>query len=353
MKISKFDYTLPKSLIANTPALPRDHSKLLILNRNSGEIEHKHFYDIVDYLDENDVLVFNNTKVFPARLIGKKDTGGKVELLLLETMDKKNNIWKAIYKGKIALKTIVYFNSLNGTIIEIDNGIALVQFAKDYDETLKDIDIIGHTPLPPYITNLDTENNLRKKYQTVYAKEKGSAAAPTAGFHFTDHLLTMLKEKGIRMEFITLHVGLGTFTPVKSESLEEHKMHSEYYEIDESVAKSLNKAKEEGKRIIAVGTTTVRTLESSLDKNNNLIPQKTKTNIFIYPPHKFKFTDCLITNFHLPKSTLLALVSAFVSKPNTNNTFINFQKSIVGKAYFEAIKSKYSFYSFGDAMFIQ
>lgn len=331
MKISELNYSLPKSLIAQSPSSPRDHSRLMVVDKETGKITHKHFYDLPHYLNSNDVLVFNKTKVFPARIYGKKITGGKIEVLLLNNIDEYT--WEAIAKPGLKISQRILFDGFECLVISRNEKVITVKFDISYLKLLKALEQKGKTPLPPYINSNEKEESLRKKYQTVYAEKIGSAAAPTAGLHFTKNLLSKLKKKGVQMEFVTLHVGLGTFEPVKEEILEEHKIHSEYFEVDEDTFKRINKAKEKGKRIIAVGTTTVRVLES--------FPKvKGSTKLFIYPPYYFRLVDGLITNFHLPKSTLLALVFAFLGKNKTKN------------AYKEAVKRKYRFFSFGDAMFI-
>ena len=331
MDISKFDYNLPQELIAQSPASPRDHSKLLIIDRENGHFEHKHFYDIIDYLTPNDVLVLNKTKVFPARFYGTKETGGKIEVLLIEEV--KTGVWKALTKPGLKDGQVITFKGCSFKVLGHEEQTVLLKTNIDKIELLNLLEKYGHTPLPPYIHSSDPESELRVKYQTVYAKITGSVAAPTAGFHFTEKLLEKIKEKGIQIEYVTLHVGLGTFAPVKTKKLEDHPMHFEYFEVEPEVADRLNKAKNMGKRIIAVGTTSVRTLEN-LPKTSGL------TNLFIYPGYKFKFVDALITNFHLPKSTLLALVYALAGE------------KLMKKAYKVAIKNKYRFYSFGDACFI-
>lgn len=340
MKLSLFDYYLPKSRIAQKPIRPRDHSRLLVLNRKTGRIEHRHFYDIVDYLKPDDVLVLNNSKVFPARLIGRKPTGGKIEVFLLNQINQ--NTWACLLGGKgrrVGLK--ICFGAehdharLRGTIIkQLKGGIWHIKFNLSGQKLLAAINTLGLTPTPPYIKRT---SNL-KEYQTVYAQKTGSVAAPTAGFHFTKSLLNKLIKRGVRPEFITLHIGYGTFQPVKVNEIEKHKMHPEFIEVDKATHQRLLQAKKQGRRIIAVGTTSVRALES-LPK----IAQSTDKliNLFIYPGYKFKMVDAMITNFHLPKSTLLMLVSAFAGR------------SLILKAYQQAIRKKYRFYSFGDAMLIQ
>lgn len=337
MFLSELNYRLPQALIAQTPASPRDHSRLMVIDKTTGKILHKHFYDLPDFLSPNDVLVFNQTKVFPARLYGKKKTGGKIEVLFLKNI--ANFSWEIITKPGIKSKEKIFFDNFE-CIIEKRNGkVATARFNLPYLDLLKALEKSGRTPLPPYIHSNEKESVLRKKYQTVYAKITGSAAAPTAGLHFTQSLLKKLKSKNIHIEFITLHVGLGTFEPVKENTVETHKIHEEYYEVDKSAWERLIKAKSEGKKIVAVGTTTTRVIETlSSQKSPNFTGT---TNLYIYPPYKFKFVDALITNFHLPKSTLLALIYAFAG--------IN----LAQKAYQSAIKNKYRFFSFGDAMLIK
>lgn len=352
MLISKFDYYLPKNSIADSPVTPRDHSRLMVIDRKTRKIESKRFYNIVDYLDSNDVLVLNKTKVFPARLFVNKVTGGKVELLFLE--ETKKGVWKCLTKPGIKPNTFLTFKGVSFKGVGRNNEIALIDTHLSKGKLMELLRTYGHTPIPPYIKSVDNESCLRKEYQTVYADSVGSVAAPTAGFHFTKELINKLKAKGVQIEYVTLHVGMGTFAPVKTINIEDHPMHFECYEIDKNTAKRLNQAKSSGKRIVAVGTTSARTLESVSDKTGKLKTDKLKgsTNIFIYPPYKFKFVDALITNFHLPKSTLIALVSAFASYPNTKDKFKDFKSSLVGKAYKKAIEEKYRFYSFGDASII-
>ena len=340
MKTSDFDYYLPEELIAQTPIKDRDKSRLLIMDRKSGEIEHKNFFDIIDYLNPGDVLVLNNTKVLPARLIGhKEDTDAVIEVLMLK--DLGDDTWECLSKParRIKVGSIVKFSdelSAECTYIGED-GIRHYKFIYN-GIFLEILDRLGEMPLPPYIHEKLKDKD---RYQTVYAKELGSAAAPTAGLHFTKDLLNKIKEKGILIEEITLHVGLGTFRPVEVEDVNNHKMHSEFYTMSKETAEVLNKAKKEGRRIISVGTTTTRTLETIMNLYKEFKECSGWTDIFIYPGYEFKAIDALITNFHLPKSTLVMLVSAFSSKENIIN------------AYNEAVKEKYRFFSFGDAMFIK
>ena len=340
MKTSDFDYYLPEELIAQTPIKDRDHSRLLVMDRKTGELEHKIFTDIIDYLNPGDVLVLNNTKVLPARLIGHKvDTDAVIEVLMLK--DLGNDTWECLSKPakRIKIGSIVKFSDeLSAECIAIgEDGIRHFKFIYK-GIFLEILDRLGEMPLPPYIHEKLKDKD---RYQTVYAKELGSAAAPTAGLHFTKELLNKIKEKGILIEEITLHVGLGTFRPVEVEDVNNHKMHSEFYTMSKETAEVLNKAKKEGRRIISVGTTTTRTLETIMNLYKEFKECSGWTDIFIYPGYKFKAIDALITNFHLPKSTLVMLVSAFSSKENIIN------------AYNEAVKEKYRFFSFGDAMFIK
>jgi S-adenosylmethionine:tRNA ribosyltransferase-isomerase len=352
MLLSQLDYFLPKNLIAQTPVSPRDHSNLMVIDREKNQISHHKFFEIAEILTSNDILVFNKTKVFPARIYGIKTTGGKVEILLIK--EEKSGIWQAMYKGKLKEGDKISFNGFWTTVQKLANGICYLKFNIKSSNIPKKLKKIGHTPLPPYIHSKDSEASLRKKYQTVYAQDVGSVAAPTAGFHFTKNLLMKLKAKGVQMEYVTLHVGLGTFLPIKEETVENHHMHSEYFEVDKETLKHLNEAKLKGKRIIAVGTTANRVLETLATENCKLRIEnlKSSTELFIYPPYKFNFVDAIITNFHLPHSTLLSLVSAFVSYPNSEDHFTDFKSSLMGKAYQEAIKKRYRFYSFGDSSLI-
>ena len=338
--LQDYDYYLPEELIRQTPLEKRDTSRLFVLDRK-GKNEDKHFYDIIDYLEEGDTLVLNNTKVLPARLIGEKEeTNAVIEVLLLK--DEGNNIWECLTKParRINVGTVVSFGNglLKMKCVEIqDEGIRKYELI--YDGILMEIlDELGTMPLPPYIHE-KLENQSR--YQTVYAKEIGSAAAPTAGLHFTEELLEKIKDKGINIAYVTLHVGLGTFRPVNVENIEDHHMHSEYYEMTEEVANLLNKTKEMGKKIVAVGTTSVRTLETIRKTNDKFVASHGFTDIFIYPGVEIKSVDMLITNFHLPKSTLLMLISAFAGRER------------VLDAYKEAVEKGYHFFSFGDSMLIK
>lgn len=341
MKLEEFDYNLPEELIAQTPIKQRDTSRLMVLDKKTGEISHKHFYDIIDYLNPGDTLVLNDTKVLPARLIGEKtNTKAVIEVLLLK--NKENDTWETLVKParRIHIGDVVSFGGglLKLTCIEVkDEGIRL--FEASYRGIFYELlDKLGTMPLPPYIHEKLEDKD---RYQTVYAKEVGSAAAPTAGLHFTEELLAKIEEKGINIVYLTLHVGLGTFRPVKVEDVTKHKMHSEFYSLNNSVADTLNKTRANGKRIIAVGTTSTRTLETIYDKFGEFKEDSGFTDIFIYPGKEVKSIDGLITNFHLPKSTLIMLVSAIAGKDNILN------------AYKIAVKEKYRFFSFGDAMFIK
>ena len=341
MRTDDFDFELPEELIAQTPIKNRDQSRMLVLDKKTGKIEHKHFNNILDYLNENDVLVLNDTKVMPARLYGQKEeTNALIEILLLK--EKTNNTWECLVKPakRVKIGTVVNFGDgiLKAKCIEIkDEGIRV--FKLIYDGILYEIlDKLGEMPLPPYIHEKLEDKD---RYQTVYAKNIGSAAAPTAGLHFTKELLEKVKEKGITVLYITLHVGLGTFRPVNVEDVTKHKMHSEFYMMSKETAEILNKAKKNNQRIISVGTTTTRTLETIMNLYDEFRECSGWTSIFIYPGYEFKAIDSLITNFHLPKSTLLMLVSALAGKDK------------IMKAYHEAVKEKYRFFSFGDSMFIK
>ena len=341
MSTDDFDYELPKELIAQTPLEHRDEAKLMVLNKKTGEINHKKFYDIIDYLNPGDALVINDTKVIPARIIGEKeDTGAVIELLLLK--DTNGDTWECLAKPQKRLKkdTIISFGNglLKAKVCEIkDEGITIVNLI--YNGILMEIlDRLGTMPLPPYIHE-KLEN--KDMYQTVYAKDYGSSAAPTAGLHFTDELLNKIRNKGIRIVPVTLHVGLGTFRPVMVDDVKKHVMHSEHFIISKESCDILNEVREKGNKIIAVGTTSVRTLETCLLNNDKFSPMVDDTKIFIYPGFKFKAIDGLITNFHLPKSTLVMLVSALAGREN------------ILKAYQIAVENKYRFFSFGDAMFIK
>lgn len=341
MRVDEFDYELPKELIAQTPLEKRSNSRLLVLDKKTGEINHQHFYDITDYITKDDVLVLNDTKVLPSRIYGEKeDTKAIIEVLLLR--ETSHNVWTTLTKPARRVKegTIINFNSglLKAKCLKVgENGERT--FEMIYEGIFIEIlEKIGSMPLPPYIHEKLNDGN---RYQTVYAKEYGSAAAPTAGLHFTKEILENLKAKGVTICYVTLHVGLGTFRPVSVDNVEDHHMHSEVYHMSKEVAQVLNDAKANHLRIISVGTTSTRTLESIYTKYGKFVETTEDTNIFIYPPYDFKAVDALITNFHLPKSTLIMLVSALAGKEN------------IMKAYHEAVKEKYRFFSFGDAMFIK
>ena len=346
MKTSDFDYYLPEELIAQTPVYPRDSSRLLVFDRKKDTFEHKHFYDIVDYFDENDVLVLNNTRVIPARLYAQKPTGANIEIFLLKEI--KAQHWEVLLRPAKRVKPndiLKISDELSAQLIEkYDDGKALIKLI--YDGNIFEIlDRVGKIPLPPYIERKMSDDELSKldyeRYQTVYAKNKGSVAAPTAGLHFTEEIIEKLKAKGVQVCYVTLNVGLGTFKPVNTENIEDHKMDNEIFEICEDAAKIISNGMKNGKRIVAVGTTSTRTLETTFQKYGEIKAVKDSSEIFIYPGYEFKVVDALITNFHLPKSTLIMLVSALAGKENIFN------------AYKEAIAQKYRFYSYGDCMFIK
>lgn len=341
MKVSEFDFNLPEELIAQHPKEKRDESRLMVVDKKDGEIKHKVFKDIIDYINPGDCLILNNTRVLPARLIGEKEnTGGKMEFLLLKRLE--SNLWETLVKpgkrAKVGSRFVFGGGELKAEVKEIgEEGSRIVKF--EYEGIFEEVlDRLGQMPLPPYITEQLED---RERYQTVYSKEVGSAAAPTAGLHFTEELMNKLKEKGVNICFVTLHVGLGTFRPVKVEDIEEHHMHSEYYTMSKETADIINETKKKGGKIIAVGTTSCRTLETIGDNSGKVSEESGWTDIFMYPGYKFKVVDTIITNFHLPQSTLLMLVSAFSSK------------DIIMKAYDIAVKEKYRFFSFGDAMIIR
>lgn len=331
--LNNFDYKLPENLISQKPIKPRDSARLLILDKKTKQLEHKIFRDIIDYIKPGDVLVLNNSKVIPARLIGYKETGGKIEIFLLKKHN--TNYWQVLIGGKVNInQEIIFSKNIKSKIInKYDDKSWLVKFnCPD-----KKLFSIGQVPLPPYIKQKAKIDD----YQTIFAKSAGSVAAPTAGLHFTKKLLTKLKNKGIKIEYITLHVGLGTFLPVKSQYIEDHKIHTEFAILSEKTAKTINNAKKSGHKIIAVGTTSLRTLEAFTNHQGVISAQEKWVDIYIYPGYKFKIIDSLITNFHLPKSTLLILVSTLAGE------------KLIKKAYSEAIKQKYKFFSFGDAMLIK
>ena len=340
MNVKDYDYDLPEELIAQDPLEDRSSSRLMVLDRQTGDVEHRHFTDILEYLHPGDCLVINNTKVIPARLFGvKEDTQAKIEVLLLKR--KENDIWETLVKpgkkAKPGTKLVFGDGLLTAEVVDVvEEGNRLIQF--HYDGIFEEIlDQLGQMPLPPYITHQLKDKN---RYQTVYAKYDGSAAAPTAGLHFTKELLQKVKDMGVDIAEVTLHVGLGTFRPVKVENVLDHHMHSEFYMVSQEAADKINRAKESGHRVIAVGTTSTRTLEAAADENGRLHETSGWTEIFIYPGYQFKVIDALITNFHLPESTLIMLVSALAGKEH------------VMAAYEEAVKERYRFFSFGDAMFI-
>ena len=341
MKLSDFNYELPQELIAQDPLLKRSDSRLMVLNRATGGIEHRHFSDVIEYLNSGDCLVINDTKVIPARLIGvKEDTGASIEVLLLKRHDDK--VWETLVKpgkkARVGARISFGEGKLVGEVIDIvEEGNRLIRF--EYEGIFEEVlDELGQMPLPPYITHQLQDKD---RYNTVYAAHSGSAAAPTAGLHFTPELLEEIRAKGVEIAPVTLHVGLGTFRPVKVDDVEKHHMHSEFYMITEESAQKINHAKEAGHRVICVGTTSCRTIESAADENGRLKECSGWTEIFIYPGYQFKILDALITNFHLPESTLIMLVSALAGKEH------------VMAAYEEAVKERYRFFSFGDAMFIR
>ncbi len=348
MFLSEFDYNLPENLIAQLPADKRENSKMMVLEKETQSIQHKHFYDIVDLIDENSILVLNNTKVMPARLYGmKEETGAKIEVFLLKQLEGKT--WETLIKPSKRVK--------EGTIIKISDELSAKAIEKTEEDGGWIVEMIyegnilevlhrnGNIPLPPYIERKLANEDIKKldfeRYQTVYAKDEGSVAAPTAGLHFTKEILQKLQDKGVEIAYVTLNVGLGTFRPVKCENILEHKMHSETFEISEETARKINEAKAKGKKLVAVGTTTVRTLETTYQKYGCIKACHDHSELFIYPPYEFKVIDELITNFHLPKSTLLMLVSALAGK------------NFIFKAYNEAIENNYRFFSYGDCMFIR
>ena len=352
MLISEYDYNLPEELIAQMPADKRDNSRMMVLNRKDRTISHKHFYDIVDLIEPNTLLVMNNTKVLPARLIGHKDTGAKIEVFLLKQNSKiqdEHENWEVLIKPSKRVKpdTIIKISdelSVRAIKRLEENGEWLVELIFNGNNVLDVLHRNGNIPLPPYIERKIPNEDLKKldfeRYQTVYAKDEGSVAAPTAGLHFTKEILKKLENKGVELAYVTLNVGLGTFRPVQCENVENHKMHSETFEISEKAAEQINRAKAEGKKIVAVGTTTVRTLETAYKKFGCIKACHDHSELFIYPPYEFKVIDNLITNFHLPKSTLLMLVSALAGK------------DFIFEAYKEAIENKYRFFSYGDCMYI-
>jgi len=359
-RIEQFNYHLPPELIAQTPAHPRDSSRLLLLNRQTGQIQHHHFYDIPDFLNDSDVIVRNNTKVIPARIFGQKDTGGKCEILLIKQLriDENSCQWECLAKPGLKENQVIHFphSSLLAKCIKITGYTRLLEFNLNIQSFYTELNTLGETPIPPYIHwAAGDEEHLRQLYQTTYAQIQGSAAAPTAGLHFTPELDEKLRAKGVQILEVTLHVGLGTFLPLQPEQIASGKLHSEIYEVTPQIANELNLAKQAGKRIIAVGTTSTRLLETmcSIEDGQAILNAGSgQTELFIQPGTGFTFVDKMITNFHLPKSSLLMLVSAFTSQPNTPFPFTDFASTPVGKAYTAAIVDGYRFFSFGDAMFI-
>jgi S-adenosylmethionine:tRNA ribosyltransferase-isomerase len=340
MKIEEFYYNLPARLVAQEPASPRDHSRMLVLDQKSGRISHQHFFDLPKILNNNYVLVFNDTRVIPARTYGQKQTGGKVEVFFLKKLSA--NIWEVLVKGKVKVGTIINLNeNIKLKLVKADEQIFQAKIIKGVDKLSEFLEKSGHMPLPPYIKKKMVEKEARQKYQTIFARVDGSVAAPTASLHFTQKLLNQLKKCGVESCFITLHVGWGTFAPIKTKKIEDHQIHEEHFEISANMARFLNQKIKQGKKIVAVGTTVARTLESAVDKNGLIKSGVNKTRLFIYPPYQFKVVKGLITNFHLPKSSLLTLVSAFAGREK------------ILRAYNVAIKKKYRFFSFGDAMFIR
>lgn len=348
--LSDYDYNLPEELIAQLPSDKRENARMMVLDKQAKTIEHKHFYDIVDYIDDNCILVLNNTKVLPARLYGvKEETGAKIEVFLLKSLSENGHLWDVLVKPSKRVK--------EGTVVKISDDLSVQIKERKEDAGEWGVELIcdgnvldvlhknGHIPLPPYIERKMADEDLNKldfeRYQTVYAKDEGSVAAPTAGLHFTTEILEKLQAKGIELVYVTLNVGMGTFRPVKCENVLEHKMHSESFEVTEEAAEKINKAKQAGKKVVAVGTTSVRTLETVYKKYGEIRACKDSSELFIYPPYKFGVVDELITNFHLPKSTLLMLVSAFEGK------------DFIFKAYQEAINNKYQFFSYGDCMLLK
>ena len=344
MRVEEFDYPLPKSLIAQFPLEKRDCSRLLVVDRLTGELSHTYFSNITDFFKPGDLLILNDTKVIPARLKGVRETGGHVEIFLSRPVYENNFLlWESLVKPSKKVKLGMTLKLKDGLFAKVEaeksNGIKIIRFTNN-GAFFEMIEKVGEIPLPPYI-HREADAIDKKRYQTVFAKEKGAVAAPTAGLHFTVELIEKIKNMGVKIEFVTLHVGIGTFLPVRRKNVEEHVMHSEYFYISEKVADKINETKSLGKRVIAVGTTVVRCLESASDDKGRIKPQRSFTDLFIYPGYKFKVVDSLITNFHLPKSTLIMLVSAFAGK------------DLIFKAYNEAIRRKYRFLSYGDAMFIK
>jgi S-adenosylmethionine:tRNA ribosyltransferase-isomerase len=342
MRIEEFDYAVPSSLIAQYPSPQRGDSRLMVLHRSQGMIEHRDFQDILEYFYPRDLLVMNDTRVLPVRLIGKKESGGKCEILLIPPSNGMKGIWEALIKGARKIKEgarIQFGPDLYGEVKEVKDGKGKICFSSGQGEVMEILQKIGHIPLPPYIKREDEALD-RDRYQTIFAERDGSIAAPTAGLHFNHTLLQSLRNRGVTTTWITLHIGIGTFIPVKVKNIEEHTMGPEWIELSEKTAKEIEETKQRGGRVIAVGTTTTKALESLSDKEGRVKPGKNLSSLFIYPPYRFRVIDGLITNFHLPKSTLIMLASAFAGK------------DLLMNAYREAIGKKYRFYSYGDAMLI-
>lgn len=357
-RLDHFGYSLPPERIAQSPVSPRDHSRLLRLSRQHGQISHHHFYDLPALLKPNDILVRNNTKVIPARLIGQKASGGQVELLLTKRLETgaEYEIWECLTKPGLKPEQTVGFtnSSLTATCLGLNGFSRLIRFSQSHSQLMTSLLAIGQTPLPPYIAwHAEDELELRQQYQTTFALYEGSAAAPTAGLHFTPELDQQLRDRGVEIWELTLHVGMGTFLRVKTEDISLHEMHSELYDLPAATADRLNAAKRAGQRIVSVGTTTTRVLESCWRPKIGLQAGSGETSLYVYPPRKFAVVDALITNFHEPRSTLLMLVSAFVSQPNSGFAFTGFNESPLGHAYQVALDQEYRFLSFGDAMLIE
>lgn len=350
MSLTDFTYHLPAGLIAHQPASPRDHSRLALINRTTGKLSHHHFFDLPHLLPPRAVLVTNQSRVFPSRIYAEKPTGGRVEIFFLEPTG--NSAWHALLQPGLPPGSALLLGKLRFEVLGNSNGIFTLKSPLPAPQLLDYLNTHGLVPIPPYIHPRQTQTQLKRQYQTVYAKESGSVAAPTAGLHFTHRLLKDLTNRGFDIHSVTLHVGLGTFKSPSPQQLKSGTLHRESIEISPETAVALNQAKIEGRPIIAVGTTAARTLESSLDDNGHLLPVHGSTTLFIKPPYRFRFIDGLITNFHLPGSSLLMLVSAFCSAPNTPAEFTDFKHNLIYTAYQQAIREKYHFYSFGDATFI-
>lgn len=354
--LTDFDFHLDEKHIAHSPVQPRDSSKLMVVNRVNGLIEHHRFFNLDQVLQSGDILVRNNTKVMPARIFGRKTTGGFVELLLIKvvSMKERSICWEVLSKPGLQIGQKLLFDKVEAVCTGINGYVRFVEFQLSAEEFFVFLDSTGKIPVPPYIRfATGDEQSLREVYQTTYAKRLGSSAAPTAGLHFTKDLDERLLAKGVEILEVTLHVGIGTFLPVKTQDLLKHSMHREEFELNEDVAYQLTQAKKNGRRIIAVGTTTTRVLETTFSEENQSFESREGfTDIFMYPPYQFQAIDGIITNFHLPKSTLLMLICAFVSQPNSTQQFKDFKSSIIGRAYEEAMSREYRFYSFGDAMII-